>query len=74
MARATRYDAPMPDAIDFVVRRTNLRECAVVPGRQNEATGLAPGEVLVRLDTFAFTANNLSYGAVGDMLGYVLSL
>jgi hypothetical protein len=60
----------MSEAVDFVVRRGNFRDCAILPGRHSEATALAPGEVLVRIDTFALTANNVSYGAVGEMLGY----
>lgn len=31
---------------------------------------LAPGEVRLAIDHFAFTANNITYGAAGDMLGY----
>lgn len=60
----------MPNAVDFVVRRTNLRECAIVPGRHSDATALAAGEMLVHVDAFAFTANNVTYGAIGEMLGY----
>ena len=29
-----------------------------------------PGQVLVRIDRFAFTANNVTYGVAGDMLNY----
>lgn len=42
----------------------------MVPGQCSSATELAPGQVLVRVDRFAFTANNITYGAVGDSLGY----
>ncbi|WP_337185992.1 DUF2855 family protein [Phenylobacterium sp.] len=31
---------------------------------------LAPGQVLARIETFALTANNVSYAVSGDMLGY----
>lgn len=31
---------------------------------------LADGEVLAKVDHFAFTANNITYGVVGDQLGY----
>ena len=31
---------------------------------------LLPGEVRLAVDQFAFTANNITYGAAGDMLGY----
>ena len=31
---------------------------------------LASGQVLFRIDRFAFTANNISYALTGDLLGY----
>lgn len=60
----------MSDTRDFVVRRDDLRHTAFVPARQDASTALADGEVLVRVDRFALTANNVTYGAVGDMVGY----
>jgi hypothetical protein len=60
----------MSDAIDFVVNRADLRQCAVEPGRDTPATRLAQGQALMRVDGFAFTANNITYGAVGDLIGY----
>ena len=29
-------------------------------------------EIIVRVETFSFTANNISYGVAGDTLGYWL--
>jgi hypothetical protein len=58
------------DALDFVVSRPDLRRSAFVPGRHSAESTLDPGQVLVRIDRFAFTANNVTYGAVGDMIGY----
>ncbi|MBX3024613.1 DUF2855 family protein [bacterium] len=60
----------MSDALDFVVNRSDLRQCAVEPGRVAGDTALATGQILLRIDRFAFTANNVTYGAVGDMIGY----
>lgn len=60
----------MADSIDVVVNRSDLRQSAVEPGQVSGDTALAPGQVLVRIDRFAFTANNVTYGAVGDMIGY----
>ena len=34
------------------------------------APELEPGQVLARIDTYALTANNVSYAVSGDMLGY----
>ena len=58
------------ESFDFVVDRRDLRRTALLPGRHSEGTRLEPGELLVRVDRFAFTANNVTYGAVGDMIGY----
>eukprot|EP01042_Synura_sphagnicola_P017408 gene17408-21992_t len=33
-------------------------------------TPLAEGQVRVRVDSFALTANNITYAALGDMLNY----
>ena len=60
----------MSDSVDFIVNRHDLRQTAFVPGRHSTDTALEPGEVLVRVDRFAFTANNVTYGAVGDLIGY----
>jgi hypothetical protein len=60
----------MADAPDFVVDRTDLRRCAFVPGRHSPATPLDAGQVLVRVDRFGLTANNVTYGAAGDLMGY----
>jgi len=60
----------MPEAVDFIVNRTDLRQTAFVPGRDSADSTLEPGQVLLRVDRFAFTANNITYGAVGDLIGY----
>jgi len=52
---------------DFLVDRTDLHRTTLAPAR---AEALAAGRVRVRIDRFAFTANNVTYGAVGDMIGY----
>ncbi|MGH7787454.1 MAG: DUF2855 family protein [Candidatus Binatia bacterium] len=60
----------MSEAVDFVVKRNDLRQSEVVPGQHSPATALQPGQVLLRIERFAFTANNVTYGAIGDMIGY----
>src|SRR6185295_5193515 len=60
------YAEPM----DFLVDRADLRRTTFVPGRHSGDTPVGRGEVLVRIDRFAPTANNVTYGAVGDMIGY----
>ncbi|MGH7855789.1 MAG: DUF2855 family protein [Candidatus Binatia bacterium] len=54
--------------LDFLVRRKNLAECRFVPAPAPES--LAPGEVLVAVDRFALTANNVTYAVAGDMMSY----
>jgi hypothetical protein len=55
---------------DFVVGRGDLRRTGFVPAAQTPDTALEPGEILARITRFAFTANNITYGAVGEMIGY----
>src|SRR5215468_254161 len=57
-------------ALDVLVERDNLRRCKVVPGAQSERTELQAGQALLRVDAFAFTANNVTYAVAGDMLSY----
>jgi len=56
-----------PDGLDFLVNKTDWKQ-----HRFDEAPvpDLADGQVLFRVDRFAFTANNISYALAGDMLGY----
>jgi hypothetical protein len=56
-----------PAAIDFLVRRDDLHRTSVVP---TALSALADGQVLLKVDAFAFTANNVTYAVFGDMLRY----
>ncbi|HEY2774897.1 MAG TPA: DUF2855 family protein [Candidatus Binatia bacterium] len=49
------------------VRRDNLRETSVAT---RALPPLENGQVLVHVERFALTANNVSYGLTGDMIGY----
>ena len=59
---------PHAQGIDFVVDRNDLRrvECVAAP----PPAELESGRVLLRVDAFAFTANNVTYAVAGDMLSY----
>ena len=57
----------MTDALDLLVDKANWRQHRFAEGPSPE---LAEGQVLFRVDRFAITANNISYAAAGDMLGY----
>ena len=54
-------------ALDFLVARDDLRryELAEAP-----APELAPGEILLRVDKFGFSANNVTYAALGNTMRY----
>lgn len=53
---------------DFVVDRRDLR-CRAVHDAP-PISDVVVGEVLIRVDAFALTANNLTYAATGDRFGY----
>jgi len=60
----------MGELQDFVVSRSDLRRTAFVPAAHGPDGELQPGEILVRITRFALTANNVTYGAIGEMIGY----
>lgn len=55
------------NVVEIQVQRRNLRETRTVTHR---ARPLEDGEILVEVEKFALTANNVSYGVSGDMIGY----
>jgi hypothetical protein len=52
---------------NFEVRKDDLSQSRVT---SSAAPALNDGEVLVEVDRFAITANNVTYGIVGEKLGY----
>ncbi len=54
--------------VEFIVNRANLRETRVVEVKADSA--LAEGAVRLRIDSFALTSNNITYGAFGDAMHY----
>jgi hypothetical protein len=54
-------------SIDFIVSRSNLHEGKFVTAPLPD---LKQGQALLRVDKFALTANNITYGAAGDSIGY----
>jgi Protein of unknown function (DUF2855) len=53
--------------MDFVVNREHLEDTATVP---SAPLTIHEGDILVRIESWAFTANNVSYAATGDALQY----
>jgi hypothetical protein len=53
---------------DLLVDRADLTKATLVETDPDSA--LSPGEALLEVESFALTANNVTYGAVGDQIGY----
>jgi hypothetical protein len=52
---------------DFLVKRKDLRECRIA---ESQAPQVGDGEALLRVDTFGLTANNVTYGVMGEAMSY----
>ena len=54
---------------DFEVRKDDLRQTRLTDGepRRDE---VADGEAQLEIVKFGFTANNITYGAIADLIGY----
>ena len=54
----------------FEVNRTDLATTQAMELPPSNALDLADGEVILSVDKFALTANNITYGVAGDLIGY----
>ena len=54
-------------SVSFEVRRDDLRDCRLVEGPEITPE---PGEVVLRVDRFALTANNVTYAVAGESMSY----
>jgi hypothetical protein len=52
---------------DFLVKRDDLRECRI---EESGAPGIEAGQALLRVDGFGLTANNVTYGVMGEAMSY----
>jgi hypothetical protein len=52
---------------DFLVKRDDLRESRIVDSDPPE---VGDGQALLRVDSFGLTANNVTYGVMGDAMSY----
>ncbi|MCH1488632.1 MAG: DUF2855 family protein, partial [Pseudomonadales bacterium] len=57
----------MSQLTELWVDRTDIRITKIV---HSAMPNLADGEVLVTIDKFGLTANNVSYAVSGDFIGY----
>lgn len=55
----------MPQCIDFLVQHGDLEQCTF---RVADVPEPQAGQVLLEIDKFAFTANNIPYALTGDRL------
>jgi Protein of unknown function (DUF2855) len=52
---------------DFLVKRDELRECRIA---ETEPPAVGSGQVLLRVDSFGLTANNITYAVMGEAMSY----
>jgi Protein of unknown function (DUF2855) len=55
---------------DFVVMRNDLQQCKFINTQLPDAAALPDDALLIKVDRFAFTANNITYAVLGDELKY----
>ena len=55
---------------EFVVARDDLQQCKVIEAKLPDGDALPAEALLIRVDRFAFTANNITYATLGDALKY----
>jgi hypothetical protein len=53
--------------VDFLVSRSDVRQCRFAPSAEPV---LEPGQVLLGIDKFAFTSNNVTYAVFGEAMAY----
>lgn len=57
-------------SIDFVVTRNDLQQCKMIETELPDPAALPAEALLVKVDRFAFTANNITYAMLGDQFKY----
>jgi hypothetical protein len=58
------------NSTDFVVARNDLQQCKIIETRLPDAATLPDEALLIKIDRFALTANNITYAVLGDELKY----
>lgn len=59
---------PQIKAKDFIVDLNNLQSAKTI--EKEYANDLQPNQVLLKIDKFAFTSNNITYAVIGHKIGY----
>ncbi|HET7046987.1 MAG TPA: DUF2855 family protein [Solirubrobacteraceae bacterium] len=60
----------MPSGLDFLVAQEDLRRTRFAQTKEPETSELRSGEVLLQIDTFGFSANNITYATLGEAMSY----
>jgi hypothetical protein len=55
---------------DFIVARHDFQQCKFIETRLPDAAALPADALLIKIDRFAFTANNITCAILGDQLKY----
>ena len=55
---------------DFIVARSDLHDCKFIETPLPDVPALTDEALLVKVDRFALTANNITYALTGDLLKY----
>jgi hypothetical protein len=58
------------NSTDFIVARDDFQHCKFIETTIPDATQLPDNALLIKVDRFAFTANNITYAVLGDELKY----
>lgn len=56
--------------MEFQVKRNELSKGRLANSALDDNAALSAGELLLKIDKFGFSANNITYGAIGEQLGY----
>lgn len=56
--------------IEFQVNKTNPSESKFVEKQMPTKESLEEGQVLLKVEHFAFTSNNITYAVIGEQIGY----
>ena len=55
---------------DALIEKSDLRKVEIRAAADPETLALGDGEVLLAVESFSMSANNVTYGAIGDAFGY----
>ncbi len=55
---------------EFQTLKSDITQCRLVESALDIDAPLAVGEIIFKVDKFGFSANNVTYAAAGDQLGY----